>query len=163
MHAIVLLHVQCLKVSVGVFFTWLCWSDQNLVMPHQCACIRREGKQALWLVCGSNKPASHTLHWVGKKRELYCFCQTDTQTKAAIRSSLTACPYVKQFKRCNLKDFFFFSCWCWPPFFGSASTFWVRRWRCHLQSASIGVFSWNCLLFFCFFQRASLFFLPLIV
>lgn len=44
-------------------------ATRNGVMPHQRACIRREEKQALWLVCGSSKPASNTLDRVGKKKK----------------------------------------------------------------------------------------------
>lgn len=73
---------------------WLCWSYQNLVMPHQCASIRREEKQAFWLACGSSKPDLYTLDWVGEKK-LYCFCQSDTRTKATMCSVLAACPLCK--------------------------------------------------------------------
>lgn len=93
-----------LWVSVCV---WLCWSYQKLVMPHQCARIRRDEKQALWLVCGSNKPDSHTLDWVGKKRKLYCFCQSDTRTKPQRILYLPPALYVKQLSGVTFKNFFF--------------------------------------------------------
>lgn len=55
-----------------------------------------EEKQALRLVCGSSKPASYTLDCVGKKkRKPYCFCQSDTRTKATMCSLLAACPLCK--------------------------------------------------------------------
>lgn len=95
MHVFMCVHVN-VKCFCGVHACMLlCWSHQNLVVPHQCVCIRGEEKQALWLVCGSSKCASYTLDWVGEKKENYCFCQSDTRSKATTCSLLATRPLCK--------------------------------------------------------------------
>lgn len=77
-------------------------------MPHQLASIRREEKQALWLVCGSSKPASHNLDLVGRKKEnSIVSVGVIHEPKPQRVLFLPPVLYVKQFKRCNLQDVFF--------------------------------------------------------
>lgn len=140
----------CMCECMSTFFVWvsvcvwLCWGYQNLVMPHQRACIRREEKQALWLVCGSSKPASHTLDLVGKKKEnSIVFVTVIHEPKPQRVLFLPPILYVKQFKWCNLQESFFsflFLLASFPRLLG-------KEIEVSSSASKRGVFSWNCLLF----------------
>lgn len=135
-------HVRACRCQMFVWVcVWLCQNYPNLVMPHQCACIRRELKRALWLACGSCKPVLYTLDWVGKKKKnSIVFVRVMHEPKPQ-RVLSPPVLYVKQFKWCKLQEsLFFFLSFPRVNLLG-------KEIEVSSSVSKRGVFSWNCLLF----------------
>lgn len=93
MHAQVHVNVKCLCGCMRA-----CDSAEatRIVLRHISAHVLGEKKSrpSGWFVVQTN-PSQKLLAGLGKKkRQLYCFCQRETRTKATTRS-LAACPLCK--------------------------------------------------------------------
>lgn len=142
MHVSVCRCCRCLWVSACV---WLCWSYQNLVMPHQCARIKRRKAGplvGLWFM--QTRLTYSRLGWE-KNENPIVFVRVIHEPKPQCVLCSPLVPYVKQFKRRNTKDGELFFLASFPHL-----SLYVLGKEIEVSSSVSrqGVFSWNSLLLF---------------